>query len=115
MTEADILEYTYIHTCTIYGPREGKDDKGWDIFTDEVEYSDIPCAVSFNSLPSSGATDTVQHVDFVAKLFVRPEIDVRAGDTVVANVHGTEYTFLANRPAIYVSHLEVPLMMSEMA
>lgn len=114
MTEADVLALTYDHTCTVKRPVEQIAD-GWDDFKLTAVYEALPCAVSFSGLPTGGHTDTVQHIDYVATLFVRPEVDLQAGDRIVADVYGQSYVFLANEPARYVSHQEVPLIRSDVA
>lgn len=111
MNEADILAATYYHTCTVKRPTAAKHND-WDDFDKRVVYRGLPCAVSFTQLANGGETETVQHVDYVATLFVRPEIVIQPGDEIHADVHGQAYVFVANEPARYPSHLEVPLIRS---
>ena len=112
--EADILATTYWHTCTIIRP-QATEFRGWDDFDDVAVYTDLPCAVSFSAVPTGGQTDTTQAVEYIATLFVRPEIDVQAGDKIVANVQGKIYEFLANEPLLYPSHIKVPLIRRDRA
>lgn len=112
--EADILALTYYHTATINRPKHIQDGY-FDSYEDTVIYKDIPCAVSFTQGSKDQLTDTTQPIQYIAKLFARPEIDVKAGDIVLANVLGHEYEFRAGEGYPYQSHIEVPLLRNEEA
>lgn len=114
MKEADILAITYYHKATITRPQSKKDGV-FDVYEDEVVYEDLPCAVSFTKTTSPGPTDTVQPIQYSASLFVRPEINIQAGDEVEANVYGRIYHFIAGEGAVYPNHCEVPLLRRDQA
>ena len=114
MKEADILARTYYHRARVTRPEDQKQGV-FDAFTPVVVYEDLPCAVSFSKGSTLGPTDTVQPIDYIAILFVRPEIDIQPGDEVVADVYGRVYRFKAGEGAVYASHCEVPLMRSDIA
>lgn len=114
MNEIDILAKTYYHTCKVIRPIAIKDDI-FDDFKDEVIYEDIACAVSFNQGSTQGSTDTVQHIEYIATLFARPDIVIEPGDKIKAKVFGRTYNFLAGEGAVYQSHIEVPLIRNDIA
>lgn len=114
MTEADILASTYTHKCDVIRRVEIKAG-GWDKYEDLTICADLACAVSFSSMPTGGETDTVQRIDYIASLFVRPEIDIQPGDRIKAVIEGQDYDFLANEPRRYPSHNQVPLIRGDLA
>ena len=110
--EADILAQTYYHTATIKRPKHTT--RGYfDDYKEEIVYEDIPCAISFTQGSTEDLTDTTQPIQYIAKLFARPEIEVKEGDIVLANVLGHDYEFRAGEGYSYQSHIEVPLIRNE--
>lgn len=108
--EADIIAETYYHTAKVFRPSPSVDELGFDSFENELIYDDIPCAVSFASGSSENITDTTQAINYIAVLFARPDIEIRAGDWIVADVLGHKYEFRAGEGVVYQSHIEVPLI-----
>ena len=110
--EADILAQTYYHTATI--KRSIHSTRNFlDEYVEQTVYEDIPCAISFTQGSNDDITDTTQPIRYIAKLFARPEIEVKEGDIVLADVLGHEYEFRAGEGYPYQSHIEVPLMRNE--
>lgn len=112
--EADLLAETYWHTAFVTRPKKVKDGARTE-FEDVAVYRDLPCAVSFTGGSTTGESDTVQRIDYMAVLFVRPEVDIHAGDKVIADVYGYRYEFLAGECARFISHVEVPLIRKDRA
>lgn len=108
--EADIIAETYYHTAKVFRPTPVIDKLGFDDFKDELVYDDIPCAVSFTSGSTENITDTTQPINYIGVLFARPEIDIKAGDWIVADVLGHKREFRAGEGIVYQSHIEVPLI-----
>ena len=81
-------------------------------------YDDVQCRISFNQTdnPEPGKEDS-NPIYMQIKLFCAPELDIRKGDSLVAqrlNDDGSvlkTYTGKSNLPLQYASHLEV--MMTE--
>lgn len=109
MNEADILAMTYFHTCTIYRPVKHTED-GITRQKYQAVYTDIPCAVSSGGGSSEGRNEESQPVEYTDTLFVRPEIDVRAGDKVEAKIYEDRISFLSLEGRRYPSHRQVPLI-----
>lgn len=112
--ETDILAQTYYHTCTVKRPSHKRNKYLDDFVYDEV-YKDIACAVSFTQGSSEDLSTTTQDIQYMAKLFARPEIEILAGDIIEADVLGHPYKFRAGEGYWYQSHIEVPLIRNEVA
>ncbi|MDO5096505.1 MAG: hypothetical protein Q4D65_08080 [Peptostreptococcaceae bacterium] len=109
MNEADILATTYNHTCTVIRPAPVANSHFDDFEMREI-YQDVACAVSFTKGSFQGQSDTTQSIQYAAILFVRPEIQILAGDRITARTEGIEIDFLAGEGMHYPSHNEIPLI-----
>lgn len=112
--EADILAQTYYHICTVKRPSHKRNKYLDDFVYDEV-YKDMACAISFTQGSSEDLSTTTQDIQYIAKLFARPEIEILAGDIIEADVLGHPYKFRAGEGYWYQSHIEVPLIRNEVA
>jgi len=117
MTEADILAMTYTDTCTVYRPGKQKLGNGETVWgkgtAGQLVYTDIPCALS---RPSGGKLQQGQitaSIDTDYSLFVRLEVDIQPGDTVVARRLGREYVTVAGLAATHPSHNNIPLKLAK--
>lgn len=114
---ADIIATTYEDTCTVYRPTRAKSPTGETVYFDGVDglvvYSDIPCAVSSLTGGNANQTQTVAFIDADYKLFVRPEIDIKENDTVVAVRLGKTITGTAGLSDTQVSHNAVPIKLKK--
>lgn len=112
--ESDILAETYYHTCNVKRPAS-KARKFLDGFDYEMVYENIACAISFTQGSTEDLSTTTQDIQYIAKLFARPEIEILAGDIIEADVLGHPYKFRAGEGYWYQSHIEVPLIRNEVA
>lgn len=117
MTEADILAMTYTDTCTVYRPGKTVLPSGESRFGKGLEgqviYENIPCALSSPSGGKPTKTQTVVKVDTDYQLFVRPEMDIQAGDTVLVSHLGKKTEAVAGFPDRQPSHNNIPLKVSK--
>lgn len=113
-SEAKALEATYYHKATVKRAT-AKKGKYLDDFEMLTVYEDIPCAVSFTQGSNQDLSTTTQGIVYDAVLFARPEIDIKAGDMVIANVLNHLYEFRAGEGVVYQSHVEVPLLRNGVA
>ena len=113
MTEADILAMTYDDSCTVYRPGKVTLPSGESVFRKGLEgrvvYEDIPCALSSPSGGRPVKGRTVVRVDADYLLFVRPEVDIQPGDTVVVTRLGKQTVALAGLADRQPSHNNIPL------
>lgn len=74
--------------------------------------SGVPCRLSFNSAPntnnSGGASSVIQTI----KLFLKPDIVIKAGSKISITRNGTTVDYKrSGEPSKYDSHQEVELML----
>ncbi len=102
------LESMYKDTCTIYENQKIKDPNTHVTNFKEVEVlKDIKCRLSFSNVTNAEKGDVVT-IAQVTKLFIAPEINIKAGSKLVITHEGvtTEYT-RSGVPAIHSNHQEV--------
>lgn len=115
MTEQEILESTYLDTCTIKRLGDVEDEEtgiteqGW-----EVIINNLKCALSQNtvkdSLPALEGTSPVNVTYDDQKLFVSPGIDIIKGDKItIMQSTGQEHILYAKKPFYYPTHTEINL------
>lgn len=105
------IEAMYDGTCTITEHQKYKKDNKSTGFKEVVVLKDQPCRLSFKTIQQTnpnenGASAMVQ----VTKLFLAPEIQVKAGSKVTVTQKGvtTEYKN-SGLPAVYTTHQEIIL------
>lgn len=106
------IESTYIGVCTIIERRDFRDEKT-KITRKNKEISiaeNQPCKLSFEKLNTAVQTDTAAKISQGTKLFIAPEIKIKAGSKIIVEQNGakTEY-FSSGEPAVYRSHQEIIL------
>lgn len=116
MTEADILATTYGDTCTVYRPGKQVLPSGESVFKKGLEgarvYENIPCALSSPSGGKLAQSPSVAKVDTDFLLFVRPEVDIQPGDTVLVTRLGKQLETVAGLADRQPSHNNVPLKLA---
>lgn len=73
-------------------------------------YEDQPCKLSQTGLARNGQTEAQNNLQYDAKLFIAPELEIRQGDVVAVKrkATGRVETFAAGKPfPPYSSHQEV--------
>ena len=104
------LERLWKDRCTIYTQEKVKDPttKLTD-FEEKPLLQDQPCKLSFETLTSSTG-DPVAAVSQAVKLFLSPDVVIKAGSKIIVTQHGrtTEYSN-SGVPAVYPTHQEIML------
>lgn len=117
MSEADILALTYEDSCTVYRPFQEKKETGESIFKNGLEgkrvYENIPCSLSSFSGGKLQRGKPTSGVAVEYQLFVRPEIDIQANDTIVVTRLGKEVLLIAGVAEHFVSHSNIPVSRKE--
>ena len=73
-----------------------------------------PCKLSFKKLTAASQTETAAAVSQVIKLFLAPEINVKAGSKLVVTQNGVTGKYSASGiPAVYSTHQEIVLELWE--
>lgn len=110
------LEATYEDTATVTRTMPEKGARGFAVVNPATIYDGIICALSKSS-DNSVQTDAQQNIRRDMTLFVSPDKDIKAGDTVVVQRFGrtAPTTGFVHRfevvgvPVRYMTHVEVAL------
>jgi hypothetical protein len=81
-------------------------------------YEDQPCKLSQTGLPRNGQTEDANNINYDAKLFIAPELEIKQGDLIAVTraATGRTETYTAGQPyPPYKSHQEVILTTKEWA
>ncbi len=111
----EAIESTYFGTLTVTEMRKVKDEKSKLTKTEPVVVlENQPCKLSFETLKSTVQTDSAASVTQVTKLFVSPDVSIKAGSKITVTQGGvtTDYT-CSGVPAVYPTHQEIILELFE--
>lgn len=116
-SEADILAATYGDACTVYRPVKRLLPNLETVIQDgldgEIVMSGSPCALSSPSGGKLRRGEVTSAVKTDYLLFTRPEVDIRAGDTVLVTRLGRTYRTVAGKPERQPSHNNIPLTLTD--
>lgn len=104
-----IIESTYTDTCDIYNFEKVLNGS---ITTNKkvIAYENIKCALSQQSQKPTEQTESQNKVEYIAKLFIAPDIRIKAGSQIDVNHLGYKISFeQTGEPFIYVTHQEILL------
>lgn len=109
------IESTYIGSMVVIEHQKVKDEE-----TKLTGYKDVavienqPCKLSFESLKTASQSDSAATVTQTTKLFVSPDIVIKAGSKITVTQAGitTDYT-CSGVPAVYLTHQEIILDLFE--
>lgn len=109
------LESLYIGRCTINGTQKVKDQATGKTSTNPVTVVvDEPCKLSFKTISAGSTADPVTTLSQAVILFIAPEVEVKEGSSITVCWQGRELEYESSgKPAIYGSHQEIPLKLSE--
>lgn len=105
------IESLYKGICTIYEQQKVTDPITRQITTKEVKVlENQKCKLSYEKITSASQTSAPATIAQSTKLFIAPEIIVKAGSKIVVTQHGRTSEFSrSGEPAIYMDHQEVKL------
>ncbi len=105
------IESKYIGKCTITELQSAKDPV--TKITSKVPVAVLenrPCRLSFSNTKTTKESDGVATVALTPKLFISPNIEVKAGSKITVVQNGKTQEFgKSGIPAIYSSHQEIQL------
>lgn len=117
MTEADILAMTYEDSCSVYRPGKETLPSGESTFRKGLDgrmvYDNTPCALSSPSGGKLNKGQATARVDTDYLLFVRPEVEIEPGDTVLVIHLGKKVVCEAGLADRQPSHNNVPLKLAK--
>ena len=104
------IERTYTDTCTVTEYETHKKENKTTGFRETVRYSEEPCRLSFGSKNAAVGTGTVTNISQSVKLFLSPDIEIKAGSKITVTHDGrtTDYK-QSGFPAVYSTHQEISL------
>lgn len=105
------IEQTYDGTCEIYEQKPVKDPDTKVTSHKEIPMQEeIPCHLSFSSMPPAAASGTATDVVQTIKLFLAPELIIPPGSRIEVSQQGrTESYGQSGKAAVYSSHQEILL------
>lgn len=105
------IETTYDGLCTVTEFQQVKDPVTKLTKQKQVVVlQDQPCALSQSTLSSARSSDTNNAIDYDAKLFISPDIAIKAGSRIRVVQDGMDYEFeQTGEPFRYPTHQEVKL------
>lgn len=104
-------ESLYNSTCSVYGYITERDEEtGIDGIKEKELYKDIPCRISYKSIPNAQQTETGATLKQVIKLFCSPDIEISAGSRIICG--GVSYR-AAGQATLYASHQEIELTLDK--
>ena len=108
-------ESLYTGLLTLIGYQSIKDEVTGITSTKEVtEAENIPCRISYQSIPNADQTDTVSALTQTIKLFCAPDVGIRPGSKVIVTQNGITTSYrAAGQPAVYASHQEAALVLDK--
>ena len=102
-------EILYDRFCDIYEYQTTREEQtGIDSQREVLTYGNIPCRISYKSIPNTDQIETGAGLKQVIKLFCTPDISILPGSRIVSR--GETYQ-AAGKPAVYISHQEVELLL----
>ena len=114
-TARKAIEATYFGTLTVTEMKKGMDAKTKLTKAEPVvTLENQPCKLSFETLKSAVQTDSAANIAQVTKLFVSPDVSIRAGSKITVAQDGVaaDYT-CSGVPAVYPTHQEIVLELFE--
>lgn len=110
------IEQTYSGLCNIVEKQDSKNEYGITTDKDVVVYKNVPCKLSFQSSNSYFSAKSAKRNGYNSalsqsiKLFLAPEIEVRAGSRVVVTQNGENYEYnQSGEPSKFETHQEIRL------
>lgn len=100
---------TIQNTVEIENPETGKTNMEFiTVATDQ------PCRLSFGSVPTTEIKDNVAQVAQITKLFIDPEVEIKAGSIIeVTQNNKTQKYKASSAPIVHTNHQEIQLELEE--
>lgn len=108
------IEMSYTSTCNIYGTEKVlSEDKSIE-FREILVFADLKCKLSSKSTNKSSETSTYSSLNKEIKLFLDPNIKIKAGSKIEVTTSGVTCLYKnSGEPVIYPNHQEIVLELYE--
>lgn len=108
-------QYHYKDSCTVIQFQAVKDSK--TKLTKQTEVAvleDLPCKLSFEIVKNTGSSETAAALTQSTKLFLAPEVQIPPGSKILITHQGETTAYeQSGQPAVYPSHQEIFLILSQ--
>lgn len=102
------LEKTYTGRMDVYGFTNIETDWGETRQEKILLIENQPCALSQKDIVTVSPVGGATRIQYQAKLFIGPEIELTAGSEIIVRQDGMQYRFIHSGEAFrYVSHQEI--------
>lgn len=115
MVTRKAIESLYKGLCTITNT-----EKVFDETTKRTTFKDVaivenePCRLSFSSVKEADPTSTIANVSQVVKLFIKPELVIKAGSRITVTQNGRTTKYISSgQAAVYTNHQEIVLSLED--
>lgn len=107
--KTNIVSKLWNGSCTIQEYREVTDPKTYQTTSKLVNVvENEPCKLSYSTEPITSISNGVANVVQVIRLFIRPDLKIKAGSKLIITQHGVTNNYIrASEPCIYTNHQEV--------
>ncbi len=104
------IESTYDGVCSVIEHRKFlKADKSTG-FREDTVLENLPCRLSVQSIGIAERSDTASAVNQLIKVFISPDIEIKAGSKMMITQNGVTAEYKASgAPALYSTHQEIIL------
>lgn len=108
-------EATYDGTCTVTEYQRVKDPRTKITSEKEVVVlTDEPCRLSYANVSAVDQDETVARTAQVTRLFLSPDVQIKAGSVIEVAQSGVKRKYeCSGVPAVYATHQEIVLKLSE--
>jgi len=108
------IEATYTDRCTVTDLTPYKRANGSTGQRKQAVWRDLPCRLSYQSVPAAGGEGNTAAITQAIKLFLSPDHPISAGAVITVTHDGVTQKYRrAGIPAVYATHQEVPLMIEK--
>lgn len=110
------IERTYTDRVTVQRLVDVKLPTGKTEQRPGMVYDDERCRLSQTGLARNNQTEAENQIEYDAKLFIAPEVEILQGDEMKVTRRGRDYHFIAGEPfPPYETHQEVNLSRKDRA
>lgn len=120
LRDRKVIENTYTDTCTVFEFEDIK-EKGITKKRRFLKFQGIKCALSTigirtRTISTTNQTDIENNISYDAKLFLSPEVEIKAGSRIEVSRLGRIFKFQSTGEAfIYETHQEIMLKRKDKA
>lgn len=113
--KSDILARLWIAECTVYEYQDVTDPVTFQTTSKLVPVIEKePCRLSYSYNSTTSSTTGIATVGQIITLYIRPDLEIKAGSVIDVTQHGRTFRFKrARNPAVYTNHQEITLEIDE--